>query len=214
MRIPLLAFTFLTVLANSSLADCSSDVKAAFEKLRNSASFRLDTTISNEQGTLTMGVDYVLPDRMHQTVKLSTSEAGAMEMILVGDKVWSNQGQGWAEVPPAFAAAIAKQMKETVVEAPKESSEFACLGEVEFEGKRYLAYRAKLAPPKPKGAAPIPSRQAVPASTAANLQTVYIDKATGLPTRNIVTSENDQSKRLFDGTFSMPQGLKIEPPKL
>jgi hypothetical protein len=214
MLIPLLAFASLTVSINVSHADCSSDVKAAFDKLRKSESFRLDTTISNEQGTLTMGVDYVLPDRMHQTVKLSTSEAGAMEMILVGDKVWSNQGQGWAEVPPAFAAAIAKQMKETVVEAPKENSEFACLGEVEFEGKRYLAYRAKLAPPKSTGTVPIPNKEAVPLSTATNLQTVYIDKETGLPTRNIVTTENDQSKRLFDGTFSRPQGLKIEPPKL
>ncbi len=43
---------------------------------------------------------------------------------------------------------------------------------------------------------------------------VYIDKALGVPVRNIVTPEADPNKRLFDGTFSLRDGLKIEPPKL
>ena len=51
------------------------------------------------------------------------------------------------------------------------------------------------------------------AEAAPNVQTVYIDKATGLPARNVVTPENDDKKRLFDGTFSLRDDLKIEPPK-
>ena len=46
------------------------------------------------------------------------------------------------------------------------------------------------------------------------MQTVYIDKALGVPVRNIVTPVSDPDKRLFDGTFSLRAGLKIEPPKL
>ena len=47
----------------------------------------------------------------------------------------------------------------------------------------------------------------------ANKQTLYIDKETGLPVRNVVTDGKDASKRLFDGWFRMASGIAIEPPK-
>ena len=128
-----------------------------------------------------------------------------------GHDIGSNQGSaGWAEVPEKFATTIAKQMKETVVEPPKDESQFECLGEVEFEGKKYAAYRAKRSAGKPDGAPAIPAAGA----QVDNVQTVYIDKALGVPVRNIVTSQAEPDKRLFDGTFSLRDGLKIEPPKL
>jgi hypothetical protein len=210
MRIPLLALGAYLLSAAGAAADCTSEVNDAFAKLRKTSAFTMQTKITNAQGTLTMSNDYVLPDRMHQHVSLSTSEAGGMEMILIGEKAWSNQGEnGWAPLPPEFAAKIAKQMKETVAEPPKDTSEFECLGDVELEGKTYTAYRAK----RP-GAA---DGQVGPTKAAAeappNVQTVYIDKTTGLPARNIVTPETDPNKRLFDGTFSLREDLKIEAPQ-
>ena len=211
MRITYLAFISLLASIGTARADCTSEVNDAFAKLRKSSAFRMETKITNPQGTLTMSNDYVLPDRMHQSVSMSGDGApGAMEMILIGGKAWSNQGNaGWAEVPDKFATTIAKQMKETVVEPPKDQSQFECLGEVTFEGKTYAGYRAKRVPGKAEGAV-----AATPASDVANVQMVYIDKALGVPVRNIVTPEADPNKRLFDGTFSLRDGLKIEPPKL
>ena len=107
-------------------------------------------------------------------------------------------------MPEKFATTIAKQMKDTVVEPPKDPSQFECLGDVTFEGKSYAGYKTKREQGKAAAATP----------EAANVQTVYIDKATGVPARNIVTAEADPNKRLFDGTFSLRDGLKIEPPKL
>lgn len=209
MRISSLAFVALSVTASAAAADCTSEVNGAFAKLRKSAAFRMETKITNAQGTLTMSNDYVLPDRMHQTVSMSAGGPGTMEMILIGGKAWSNQGNaGWAEVPEKFATTIAKQMKETVAEPPKDESQFECLGDVIFEGKTYAAYRAKRGPTRAEGGA------AAPAADTANVQTVYVDKALGMPVRNIVTPESDPNKRLFDGTFSLRDGLKIEPPKL
>jgi hypothetical protein len=212
MRNMILAFAVLTCTAGSATADCTSEVNDAFAKLRKSAAFRMETKITNPQGTLTMSNDYVLPDRMHQTVSMGGDGPQAMQMILVGGKAWSNQGNaGWAEVPEKFATTIAKQMKDTVVEPPKDESQFECLGDVAFEGKTYAAYRTKRAP----GAAAAPAAPGPgPAGDAANVQTVYIDKALGVPVRNIVTPASDPNKRLFDGTFSLRAGLKIEPPKL
>lgn len=207
MRNPHLALLALSFTASAAAADCTAEVNEAFAKLRKSAAFRMETRITNAQGTLTMSNDYVLPDRMHQTVSMSSGGPGAMEMILIGGKAWSNQGNaGWAEVPEKFATTIAKQMKETVAEPPKDESQFECLGDVTFEGKTYAAYRAKRGPAR-EGSAAAPTADA-------NVQTVYVDKALGVPVRNIVTPESDPNKRLFDGTFSLRTGLKIEPPKL
>ncbi len=205
------ALCLLLLGVTTARADCTSEVNDAFAKLRKSAAFRMETKITNPQGTLTMSNDYVLPDRMHQTVSMGSEGPQQMEMILVGGKAWSNQGNaGWAEVPEKFATTIAKQIKDTVVEPPKDESQFECLGDVTFEGKTYAAYRAKRSAGKADGA------PAIPAAGAAvdNVQTVYIDKALGVPVRNIVTSQAEPDKRLFDGTFSLRDGLKIEPPKL
>jgi hypothetical protein len=196
----------------AALADCSSDVNDAFAKLRKVPAFSMETKISNEQGTLSMNNDYILPDRMHQRVSLSSGGPGTMEMILIGSKAWSNQGQGWAPLPPEFADKIKTQMKETVVDAPKETSTYTCLGDVQFEGKTYAGYQAKRAAPATPQWSPS-AAGAQPAPSAENVQTVYIDKTTGLPVRNIVTPAQDPNKRLFDGTFSLQQGLKIEEPK-
>jgi hypothetical protein len=38
----------------------------------------METKITNPQGTLTMSNDYVLPDRMHQTVSMSALLCGKM----------------------------------------------------------------------------------------------------------------------------------------
>lgn len=194
-----------------AMADCKTDVDAAFEKLRAAKSFRLKTKIVNAQGQLTMESDYILPDRMHQRVMMDGSTA-PMEMILIGNKAWSNQGQGWAEVPEKFAETIAKQMKETVVEPPKASIEYKCLGDKDLEGQTFAAYQGVLPMPIPPDAEQKGPR--VTAVSVPNQQSVFIDKATGLPVRNIVTPVTEPDKRVFDGTFTVVEGLKIEEPKV
>ncbi|CAA2137891.1 hypothetical protein HYPP_00687 [Hyphomicrobium sp. ghe19] len=203
----------LTLTSAPAFADqsCKEQVDAAFAKLRDAKSFRLETTISNSDGTLKMSADYVLPDRMHQKVTLG-GDGAAMEMIVVGKKAWSNQGSGWAELPEAFANTVANQVKETVSEAPKVATDYKCIGDREFEGKSYTLYQGVLATPlsaeaKEKG--PRVSAVAVP-----NQQSVYIDKATGLPARNIVTAVTSPDKRLFDGTFTVVHDITIDPPKV
>jgi hypothetical protein len=189
-------------------ADCKAEVDAAFTKLRSGKGFRLETKIINEQqGSLTMTVDYLLPDRMHQRVSLGDSPS-KMETIAIGSKVWSNQGQGWSEVPANFAEVIAKQLKESVAEPSKSKLDYECLGDATFEGKPYLAYKATLpavVDEKVKGEA---DKQA---TATVNVQTLYIDKASGLPVRNVVT-KGDGSERLFDGTFSTPADIAINAP--
>lgn len=208
----LLAVLLISV-SGPALAEvsCKEQVDAAFAKLRESGKFRLETTINNKDGTLKMLADYVLPDRMHQKVTLG-GEGAAMEMIVVGKKAWSNQGGGWAALPDAFAQTVANQIKDSVANAPKVSTEYKCVGDKEFEGKTYTLYQGILAMPlspdaKDKG--PRVSAVSVP-----NQQNVYIDKETGLPVRNIVTPVTEPEKRLFDGKFTVLKDLSVDPPKV
>ena len=211
MRI-ILAASLLFV-SGPAFADvsCKGQVDAAFPKLRDAGKFRLETTIKNKDGTLKMQADYVLPDRMHQTVTLG-GEGAAMEMIVVGKKAWSNQGGGWAELPEAFAQTVANQIKDTVADAPKVSTDYKCVGDKEFEGKTYTLYQGVLSMPLAADAKDKGPR--VTSLSAPNLQNVYVDKETGLPARNIVTPVTDPESRVFDGKFTIVKELNIEPPKV
>lgn len=194
-------------LAGTASASCKEEVGLAFSKLRGGKGFRVENRIVDEkQGTLTMTVDYVLPDRMHQRVSLGDSPQ-KMETIAIGSKVWSNQGQGWNEVPANFAEVISKQLKDQIAEPSKSSLDYECLGEQTFEGKPYLAYKALLPAPVDERA----KGESAPTIAPANVQMLYIDKATGLPARNVVT-KGTSDKRLFDGTFSTPGDIAINAP--
>lgn len=198
----------LLALAGTAQAGCKDEVNQAFSKLRGGKGFRLETKIVNEQqGSLTMTVDYVLPDRMHQRVSLGNSPA-QMETIAIGSKVWSNQGQGWSEVPPNFAEMITKQLKESIAEPSKSNLDYECLGETTFEGKAYLAYKATLPAVADET---VKGEKDAPAGPD-NIQTLYIDKDTGLPARNVVVKGDGSEKRLFDGTFSQPAEITITAP--
>lgn len=213
--LPMRAFLAVLIFSLSSPAfadtSCKEQVDAAFAKLRETGKFRLETTITNKDGTLTMQADYVLPDRMHQTVTLG-GDGAAMEMIVVGQKAWSNQGGGWAVLPEAFAQTVANQIKDSVADAPKVATEYKCVGDKEFEGKTYALYQGVLAMPLSADAKDKGPR--VSAVTVPNQQNVYIDKETGFPVRNIVTSVTEPEKRLFDGKFTVLKDLSIEPPKV
>jgi len=199
------------LIAGPALADqpCKDQVDAAFAKLREAKAFRLETTITNAEGTLKMKADYVLPDRMHQVVTV-TGQPMTMEMIVIGKRAWSNERGVWAELPPQFADTVANQIKETVAEPPKVATDYKCVGDKDFEGKSYTLYQGVL--PMPLSADAKDKGPRVSAVSVPNQQNVYIDKATGLPARNIVTPVTDSNKRLFDGTFTVVHNLAIEPP--
>lgn len=210
MRVFLLS---IAVLAPATAhADCTKPVSDAFEKLRSTKSFRMETKIVNPQGRLSMTVDYMLPDRMHQRIRLDESQQ-EMELIVIGEKAWSNQGQGWVALPENFSKEVSKQVKTTLAGATKVQASYSCRSDDSMEGKTVAAYESELqaAPADEKvGAMP---KDKPEASGPPNKQMLYVDKATGMPLRNIVTDGKDASKRLFDGWFRTGMEISIEAPE-
>lgn len=191
--------------------DCTSAVTAAFDKLRNSKAFRMETKITNAQGHLDLTVDFMPPDRMHQKVRID-GQPQEMEMIVIGEKAWSNQGQGWVALPENFSTEVAKQVKATMAGATKAEAKYDCGTEETIDGRPAAAYVAELKAPEVEKPGMSKGSEATPA-VPPNKQTLYIDKETGLPVRNVVTDGKDANKRLFDGWFRMASGIAIEPPR-
>jgi hypothetical protein len=182
---------------------CADEVAAALKKLRNSSWFRMDTQMITENGPTSMQIDYVLPDRMHQTVTLKLTNK-TTELVLVGDQAWSKQDEsgGWRPVPQQIAAQLREQMDDTVVKQQTDVGNYACKGRTKIDGRDVLSYKLENEPEK--------------GSTAAQSQAFrmfYVDALTGLPTGNALLVPGHEDKPVFKATYSFPIDMKIEPPK-
>ncbi|MBS0233622.1 MAG: hypothetical protein JSR99_09050 [Proteobacteria bacterium] len=182
---------------------CADEVAAALKKLRNSSWFRMDTQMITENGPTAMQIDYVLPDRMHQTVTLKLTKQ-TTELILVGNQAWSKQGDGggWRPVPQQIAAQLREQMDDTVLTQQTDVGNYACKGRTQIDGRDVLSYKLENEPEK--------------GSTAAQSQAFrmfYVDATTGLPASNALLVPGHEDKPIFRTTYSFPIDIKIDPPK-
>lgn len=177
---------------------CRDEVAAALQKLRNSSWFRMDSTMITENGLTNLSVDYVLPDRMHQKVSV-VGQPGTQEVILIDNKAWANEGEGWRILPEDITAQLIKQMKENVLSQQGDVGNYSCKGKVKLDGKDVMSY--KLEDEAKEGA---PKNEA--------FRIFYVDVMTGLPVQNaIITDKSD--KPLFKTTYAFPLDIRIDPPK-
>jgi hypothetical protein len=177
---------------------CKEQVAAAFTKQRSSPAFSMVAQIKSDTGPVELTVDFIAPDRMRQTIV--AKDQAALETVLVGTRAWSRQGPNWEELMPAVAQTIIAQVREAVVDPPKDVSEFECLDKVTVDGKEYLGYRSV------EKDAPAPG-----ASAARSVRrSVYVDPQSGLPAINLVGEETAGATPIFKGVYSYPTDLVIE----
>jgi hypothetical protein len=184
--------------ALSAGPSCKDKVTAAFAKQRSSPAFSMVAHLKGENGPVEIDVDYIAPDRMRQKIIAPNQEA--LETVLVGTRAWSRQGPNWEELMPAIAQIIIAQVREAVVDPPKDVSEFECLDKVTVDGKEYLGYRSV----ERAGASAPGANPAAPVR-----RIIYVDPATGLPAINIVAEETPGAVPLFS-VYSYPTDLVIE----
>lgn len=187
-------------------AGCSKEMGLALENQRKSGAFRMDVTMIAEQGPVKMSVDYQLPDRMRQVVTMVLNPAKPVETILVGNKAWSNQGEGWSVLSDELTRDLVEQVKQTVVEKPEDVGRWECLGKLTVDGTEFSAYQGGESGPVDlsPGAKQKPKNEAV--------RIIYVDPATGLPARSIFARPDKMDRPIFRAVFSYPKDLKIEPP--
>ena len=185
--------------AMSAGASCKEQVAAAFNKQRSSRAFSMVAELKGESGPVEITVEYLPPDRMRQTIV--APDQAPLETVLVGTRAWSRQGAAWEELMPALAHTIIAQVREAVVEPPKDVGEFECIDKATIDGKEYLAYRSI----EKGGADARGSLVSRPVH-----RTIYVDPETGLPAINIVVEDKPDAVPLFRGVYAYPTDIEIE----
>lgn len=192
-------------IAPARAADCRAEVEAAFEKQRTHApGYHVDAEQYQDIGTVKIALDYMLPDRMYQSIQ-PPNEKNAVETIAVSRWAWGNMGAGWEELQPQFAQAVSAHVAQALGTPAKADGDFECLGKSNVDGRELIGYRSSTSVP----AAGQPGEAAKAQLVA---RTVYVDPATGLPAVNMVGDAKDGGKVWARSRFSYPADLKVDAP--
>lgn len=203
-----LALALGVLAAQPALADCSTEVALAVNSQGKQKFIRKETNMITEQGPAKMVVEYVTPDRMHQVLTPLIEGGKPVESIVVGDKAWTNNGDGWKESPPAEAEQLVQYMIRSIAQVYQEVGKFECTGLETIDGKELRGYRG--IDEVPAGA---PGKKTEPTMKNEGVRMVYLDPQTGLPARSIFARKEFLDKPLFKEVYTYPDKIEIEAPK-
>ncbi|MFA5952486.1 MAG: hypothetical protein WC807_19640 [Hyphomicrobium sp.] len=192
--------------AGAALADCSTEVALGVNSQGKQKFIRKETNMISEQGPVKMVVEYATPDRMRQTLTPLT-EGKPVESIVVGEKAWTNNGDGWTAAPAEEASQLVQFMIKSIAQVYQEVGKFECLGTEKVEGRELRAYRGLDEGPKDLSKNPEKKQK----NEAVRI--VYLDPATGLPARSILAREGFLDKPIFKEVYTYPDKIEIDIPK-
>jgi hypothetical protein len=198
-----LAATLTTT--SAAFADCSTEVALAVNSQGKQKFLRKETNMFTASGPVKMVVEYQTPDRMRQMLTPLT-EGKPVESIVVGEKAWTNNGEGWKLAPSQEADQLVQYMIKSIAQVYQEVGKFECMGTEQVDGRELRAYRGiDEAPKDPKKGPAAPKNEAV--------RMVYLDPATNLPARSIMARAGFLDKPIFKEEYTYPDKIEIEPPK-
>lgn len=194
--------------AAPAYADCSTEVALAVNSQGKQKFIRKETDMITEAGPAKMVVEYATPDRMRQVLTPQAEGSKPVESIVVGEKAWTNNGDGWKQAPSAEADQLVQYMIRSIAQIYQEVGKFECTGLETIDGKELRGYRGidevQAAPPGKK-TEPTVKNEAV--------RMVYLDPKTGLPARSIFARKEFLDKPIFKEVYSYPEKIEIEPPQ-
>ncbi len=195
------------VAAAPAYADCSTEVALAVNSQGKQKFIRKETNMITEAGPAKMVVEYATPDRMRQVLTPLT-ENKPVEAIVVGEKAWTNNGDGWKEAPSGEADQLVQYMIKSIAQVYQEVGKFECTGLETVDGQELRGYRGiDEAPAGP------PGKKTEPTTKNEAVRMVYLDPKTGLPARSIFARKDFLDKPIFKEVYTYPEKIEIEPPK-
>lgn len=193
--------------AAPAFADCSTEVALGVNSQGKQKFLRKETNMITESGPAKMVVEYATPDRMRQVLTPLT-EGKPVESVVVGDKAWTNNGDGWKLSSSHETDQLVQFMIRSIAQVYQEVGKFECTGVETIEGRELRGYRGIDEPP------PAPPGQK-PQEKIKNeaIRMVYLDPKTGLPARSILARPGYLDKPIFKEVYTYPDTIVIEPPK-
>jgi hypothetical protein len=195
------------VTAAPALADCSMEVALAVNSQGKQKFIRKETSMITEAGPARMVVEYATPDRMRQVLTPLT-EGKPVESIVVGEKAWTNNGEGWREAPKHETDQLIQYMITSIAQVYQEVGKFECVGTETVDGRELRGYRGIDEPPPGP-----PGKKTEPTTKNEAVRMVYLDPKTGLPARSLFARKGFLDKPIFQEIYSYPDKIEIEPPK-
>lgn len=188
---------FFAAAPASAATNCAADVQAAVTKQHGLAAYRVDVSSPVKPDGATETIDYIPPLKMYRRIKAPDQDF-EIETIGFGNRAWSREGGGWYELKPHIASMVETHLRATFGAAPKVTSEFACLGKVNFQGKDYVGYQT------------IPEK-----ADSGDLiaRTIYADPASGLPAFNIIGEHTGAKPAMVVEAYTYPSDITIEIPE-
>lgn len=209
MRLQLgtIAIALGVLAAGPALADCSTEVALAVNSQGKQKFIRKETNMITEAGPAKMIVEYQTPDRMRQQLTPLT-EGKLVESIVVGEKAWTNNGDGWKEAPAGEAEQLVQYMIKSIAQVYQEVGKFECTGLETVDGRELRGYRGL-----DEVKEGVPGKKAPETTKNEAIRMVYLDPATGLPARSIFARAGHLDKPIFKEVYFYPDKIEIEPPK-
>ena len=193
------ALALLLLSAPGAFAACREDVLAAYEKQQATPVRSACRPRWCRAGPISMTVDYIPPDRMHQRANKLTQRT---PYILVGPRAWAGEdGTTWKELSVEQAAEVAEGVRDSLGRR-RPSSSFDCLGRTMIDGKPYLGYSIDEAKGKQIPGQPVKDRRCASSSST---------PIRGSP-RTVVALPDRIEKPFFRADYTYPKDLKIEAP--
>ncbi len=199
MRALCLAVLSVAVATPAFATDCTKDVLAAFGKQRAAKAFRVEFSQPTAEGEVHMKIDYMLPDKMLQTVT-SPAMPGEQQTMLVGNRAFAGNSGSFEELQPQYTQSIIAEMQQTVWPSTQSLGSFECVGPAKLDEQNLIAYRtADKSPPNA-------DRSKVMA------RTIYVDPVSGLPAFNVVAALAGAANPLLKIKYSYPTDIEIIAP--
>lgn len=209
MRLQLgtIAIALGVLAAGPALADCSTEVALAVNSQGKQKFIRKETDMITEAGPAKMVVEYQTPDRMRQVLTPLT-EGKPVESIVVGEKAWTNNGDGWKEASSGEAEQLVQYMIKSIAQVYQEVGKFECVGIETIAGRELRGYRGLDEPPPG-----IPGKKTQEKTKNEAVRMVYLDPKTSLPALSIFARAGHLDKPIFKEAYLYPDKIEIEPPK-
>lgn len=207
LKLGIFAIAVGVLATGSAHADCSTEVALGVNAQGKQKFIRKETNMITAAGPAKMVVEYATPDRMRQVLTPLT-EGKPVQSIVVGEKAWTNNGDGWKEAPSGEADQLVQYMIKSIAQVYQEVGKFECIGTETIEGRELRGYRGIDEPPPG-----IPGKKSEPTTKNEAVRLVYLDPKTGLPARSLLARPGYLDKPIFKEVYTYPDKIEIEPPK-
>lgn len=202
-----LVFTSLLVAgaAGPAFADCTEEVVKAYDALSKKPFVKMETMMITGTGPVKMVLEFITPDKMRQTVT-SISDNKTVESIVIGDKAWTQEAEGWFELPPQAADEFAT-FRDQSLGFKDNKVKFDCMGAEKLDGVDVRSYKM-LDPTVTINGKEMPRNP----TNNEGIRVYYINATTGLPERAIYAQKDRLNVPIHRESYTFPEAIKIDPP--